>query len=404
MNELEQIGREIPKKKKGILIVSILFVVFVLLGTVLYPIVVTKPKKVFTTAIDKVTSLAKQTTKEDLQLYGGSFSFQMDLTSNDKNAQKVLDILNQIQLGFTYKVDYEQEKMVIDLYTDYKKKDLLDLSIYFHNNDAYIFLQELYDKYIQVEAEGLEELFSSQDKMEEYQIVLEQVKNAFHKSLKDKYFTKEKTTLTIGNKDTKVTKNIFHLTEENLEEIVLAFSEELDNETFLTNYASLSGKSEDEIRDTLENLKNEPISLEEELEIILYTEGIKNDFVGIEFSDVSDTFTLLKESATNYSYKIKADRTSIMGTITLEKKDNDIKVVLTISNEELSGNISFSFTNEEDITIEDIDRNKVVAANAISVEDQEKILNALQEKDGIKELLQEFENLFNPRLYNTLNM
>ena len=111
MNELEQIGREIPKKKKGILIVSILFVVFVLLGTVLYPIVVTKPKKVFTTAIDKVTSLAKQTTKEDLQLYGGSFSFQMDLTSNDKNAQKVLDILNQMQLGFTYKVDYDQEKM-----------------------------------------------------------------------------------------------------------------------------------------------------------------------------------------------------------------------------------------------------------------------------------------------------
>lgn len=404
MNELEQIGREIPKKKKGILIVSILFVVFVLLGTVLYPIVVTKPKKVFTTAIDKVTSLAKQTTKEDLQLYGGSFSFQMDLTSNDKNAQKVLDILNQMQLGFTYKVDYDEEKMVIDLHTDYKKKDLLDLSMYFHKNEAYAFLQDIYDKYIEVEAKGLEELFSNKEKTEEYQILLEQVKNAFQKSLKDSYFTKENITMTIGNKDTKVTKNIFHLTEENLEEIVLVFSEELDNEPFLTNYASLSGKSEDEIRDTLENLKNEPISLEEELEIILYTEGIKNDFVGIEFSDVSDTFTLLKESATNYSYKIKADRTSIMGTITLEKKDNDIKVVLTISNEELSGNISFSFTNEEDITIEDIDRNKVVAANAISVEDQEKILNALQEKEGIKELLQEFENLFTPKLYDTLDM
>ena len=270
MNELEQIGREIPKKKKGILIVSILFVVFVLLGTVLYPIVVTKPKKVFTTAIDKVTSLAKQTTKEDLQLYGGSFSFQMDLTSNDKNAQKVLDILNQIQLGFTYKVDYDQEKMIIDLYTDYKEKDLLDLSMYFHNNDAYIFLQEIYDKYIEIEAKGIEEIFSSKDKMEEYQIVLEQVKNAFHKSLKDKYFTKEKTTLTIGNKDTKVTKNIFHLTEENLEEIVLAFSEELDNEPFLTNYASLSGKSEDEIRDTLESLKNETIFLEEDMEIVIF--------------------------------------------------------------------------------------------------------------------------------------
>ena len=161
MNELEQTGREIPKKKKGILIVSILFVVFVLLGTILYPIVVTKPKKVFTTAIDKVTSLAKQTTKEDLQLYGGSFSLEMDLTSNDKNAQKVLDILNQMQLGFAYKVDYDEEKMVIDLHTDYKKKDLLDLSMYFHKNEAYVFLQEIYDKYIEVEAKGIEELFSS---------------------------------------------------------------------------------------------------------------------------------------------------------------------------------------------------------------------------------------------------
>ena len=57
--------------------------------------------------------------------------------------------------------------MVIDLYTDYKEKDLLDLSMYFHNNDAYIFLQEIYDKYIEIEAKGIEEIFSSKDKMEE---------------------------------------------------------------------------------------------------------------------------------------------------------------------------------------------------------------------------------------------
>lgn len=404
MNELEQIGREIPKKKKGILIVSILFVVFVLLGTVLYPIVVTKPKKVFTTAIDKVTSLAKQTTKEDLQLYGGSFSFQMDLTSNDKNAQKVLDILNQMQLGFTYKVDYDEEKMVIDLHTDYKKKDLLDLSMYFHKNEAYAFLQDIYDKYIEVEAKGLEELFSNKEKTEEYQILLEQVKNAFQKSLKDSYFTKENITMTIGNKDTKVTKNIFHLTEENLEEIVLVFSEELDNDTFLTNYASLSGKSEDEILDALESLKSETISLEEDMEIVLYTEGIKNNFVGLEFSDLSDTFVLLKESTTDYSYKIKADRTSITGRLSLERKDKDFQGTMTINNEELSGSILFSFTSEEDVVIEDIDKNEVVDTNAISLEDQEKILHALQEKEGIKELLQEFENLFTPKLYDTLDM
>lgn len=404
MNELEQIGREIPKKKKGILIVSILFVVFVLLGTVLYPIVVTKPKKVFTTAIDKVTSLAKQTTKEYLQLYGGSFSFQMDLTSNDKNAQKVLDILNQMQLGFTYKVDYDEEKMVIDLHTDYKKKDLLDLSMYFHKNEAYAFLQDIYDKYIEVEAKGLEELFSNKEKTEEYQILLEQVKNAFQKSLKDSYFTKENITMTIGNKDTKVTKNIFHLTEENLEEIVLVFSEELDNDTFLTNYASLSGKSEDEILDALESLKSETISLEEDMEIVLYTEGIKNNFVGLEFSDLSDTFVLLKESTTDYSYKIKADRTSITGRLSLERKDKDFQGTMTINNEELSGSILFSFTSEEDVVIEDIDKNEVVDTNAISLEDQEKILHALQEKEGIKELLQEFENLFTPKLYDTLDM
>lgn len=404
MNELKQPMEMQNRKKKGIIFASVLLVLFVLLGTILYPLLVTKPKKVFTTAISKVTALAKQSTKDKLQPYGGNFSFQTDLTSKDKNTQKVLDILNEMQLGFTYKVDYEQEKMVIDLYTDYKEKDLLDLSIYFHNNDAYIFLQELYDKYIQVETEGLEELFSNKEKTEEYQILLEQVKNAFQKSLKDSYFTKENITMTIGNKDTKVTKNIFHLTEENLEEIVLVFSEELDNDTFLTNYASLSGKSEDEILDALESLKSETISLEEDMEIVLYTEGIKNNFVGLEFSDLSDTFVLLKESTTDYSYKIKADRTTVVGNITLEKNDKDIKVLLTMDNEELSGSLSFSFTNEEDVTIKDIDRNKVVAANAISVEDQEKILNALQEKDGIKELLQEFENLFNPRLYNTLNM
>ena len=233
---------------------------------------------------------------------------------------------------------------------------------------------------------------------------MEQVKNAFHKSLKDSYFTKEKITMTIGNKDTKVTKNIFHLTEENLEEIVLVLSEELDNDTFLTNYASLSGKSEDEIRDALESLKNETISLEEDMEIVLYTEGIKNNFVGLEFSDLSDTFVLLKENTTDYSYKIKADRTSITGRLSLEKKDKDLQGTMTINNEELSGSILFSFTSEEDVVIEDIDKNEVVDTNAISLEDQEKIFNALQEKEGIKELLQEFENLFTPKLYDTLDM
>lgn len=389
------------RKSKGIFIASILFVVFVLLGTILYPLLVTQPKKVFTSAINKIATLSKNDMEKEIpETFKGEFRLKTDLTSTDTNAKYVLDLLNNIDLGVTYKIDYTNKKLQVNMESDYKKKDLLHLDMIYQNEETYVYLKNIYSKFLKVPMNGLEELFSTTQNQEDYINVINGLQDALKKALKDNYFTKEKEIIQVNGKDKKVTKNSLLLNEKNLSEILDVLESELNNDSFIKSYAKISTSSEEEIEEMLHNIENESIHLENDIILSIYTEGIKNTFVGINISDEEDTFTLLKINDTSYTYILEANKTKMNGTIEAELNDNSLVLKMSIDSDEVSGTITFQFNYTYEVDIQEIDAQNVIDANNITDKEQEEILNNFQKNEGIVELAREFTKLFSPHLYD----
>ncbi len=231
----------VKNKNKGALIgVSVGAIAFLfLIGLLLfYFFIFNKPKQVFTTALDKVYALAKENSQNASRM-SGNVKIKTDLHSNDANTEKILDVLNHITINMDYNMDAKMKKMHMVLDTKYKEKELLDASVDILNNNLYVYLQDVYSKYLFVPAEGIEEMFATMEKEKDYEIVLKYFKNALEKSLKEKYFKKENTILSINGENVNVINNQLILNEENLKEIKNTLSEELNKEEFIKIFSNI---------------------------------------------------------------------------------------------------------------------------------------------------------------------
>lgn len=176
--------------KKGLIIGGIVVVLLLLVGTLTYFLMPVKPKKVFTTAIEKVYEASKENSNINNTL-GGKYTFTTDIHSQKENEEKILEIINNLKISMDYGMDAKDKKMHIALDSDYKDKELLKATIDVKEQNAYVFLQDIYNKNLLVPIEGMDEIFKMLEKLNEYEIILKHVKNALDKSLKEEYFSKK---------------------------------------------------------------------------------------------------------------------------------------------------------------------------------------------------------------------
>ncbi len=378
--------------KKGLIIGGIVVVLLLLIGVLTYFLMPTKPKKIFTTAIEKVYDTAKENSQVD-DLLTGKFTLSTDLHSNKAEEEKVLDILNNLKISMDYGMDAKSKKMHIALDSDYKEKELLNASIDVLNNQAYVFLQDIYSKNLIVPIDGIDEMFNTLENVKEYEVILKHMKNALEKSFKEEYFSKESTTITIEDKKVKVTDNKLTLNEKNVKEIANVLSDELNNEEFIESFAKIANVTKEEVKDMLADLKNEEVDLEDgTLYVSIYTKGLQNTFVGITFKDESDEISIYKNSKTNYSYEIKIDNKNYKGEAEVKTEKKDIYMKVSFDIEGISGFVTFDF-KENNATLPDVDTTNAISIEDLSENEASEILNNLQQKEGIIELIQAFSNL-----------
>lgn len=379
--------------KKGLIIGGIVLVLFLLIGTLTYFLMPVKPQKVFTTAIEKVYAASKENSL-DTSTLGGKFTIATDIHSNKEEEEKILEIINSLKISMDYKMDTKNKKMHIALDSDYKDKELLNASMDIEDNKAYVFLQDIYSKNLLVPVEGLEEMFTTMEKAKEYEVILKHVKKALDKALKEEYFSKESTTITLNGKSVKVTDNQLILNEKNVKEIANVLSDELNNEEFIESFSKLTDYSKEETKEMLENLKNNGIDLEDgTLTISIYTKGLQNQFAGISIHDESDVISILKNTETNYSYEIKIEDKNYKGDIELKVKNNDVNMQVSFDIEGIHGSISMDFIENKNINLPEVDKNNTIAIENLSESEAMEILNNLQTKESITELMQALSSL-----------
>lgn len=377
-------------KKKGLIIGGIVVILLLLAGTLTYFLMPVKPKKVFTTAIQEVYEASKSNFNG---IFGGKYTISTDIHSDNKEIEKILEIVNKLNISMDMGVDTKSKKMHINLDSNYNNKELLKASIDVLNNNAYVFLNDIYNKNLLVPMEGMDEMFSLMENVKDYEIILKYFKDAFNKSLKDEYFTKENKNITLNGKSVKVTENKLILDEKNQKELAYALSDELNNEEFIESFSHISDMDKEEVKEMLKEMK-ENVELEDgTLYVSIYTKGINNEFVGIEFKDNKDTISILKNTKTNYSYEIKVEDKDYKGDIEAIIKDNDVNLKMSFDIEGISGSITMDFVENKKVSLPEIDTTNVIPVENLSESEAMEILNNLQNKESIVELMQTISSL-----------
>ncbi len=375
-------GKILEKNKKGIILVAI--IILLIIAGLFYLFLPTKPKSVFTTAINKVSNMSFD--KND-KVLGANVSMDTDIHSNNKNQEKIFNIINDLDISYNFLMDSDKKQAHISLDTKYEDKNLLGATMDLKDEKAYLFLKDLYSKNLIIPMDGIEAIYNLSNK-EDYKIIVNQISKALEKSLKDKYFSKESSKLELDGKKVKVDKYILKINNENIKEIAQVLSDELNNDEFIDAFARVVKYSSDEVKEALEEMKGEDVSLDDDIFVSIYLKGKK--YIGFEIADSKEKLAIYKETNTKYLYDITLNKKSYKGNIEINgvKKNFDIKVTFDI--EGINGSVTMKVKDLENINFPEIDTKNSVELDSLSQKDQISIYENLEKNEGLISLIENF--------------
>lgn len=366
------------KGKIGVILVGILIVV---LGGVLiwYYQFVVRDQNVFQTAISKAFDYLSSNVME-YDSISGTFAIDVNLTTNDSETKEVLDLLKDIDLAGSYGIDYEQKVMNLGITSQYGGANLLDARLYYENQYAYLYLTNVYDKNIKIAMDNYDELFEGKKSQEDYKVVFNSLEKALKNSLKEEYFTKEKTTLD----GTKVTKTTLTLNKETVSSIREGVVTELKNdEKFIKSFATVTDTTEEEVNGSLNDSLNEELG-DNTVYVSVYTKGMKNDFVGLEITEEDNKISFYPDVGKYFLEVYENDSLIFNGSILLAGDEKQQEITVSINDVESGTNgdiiINSSVSYNGTISKQDVSNN--IDINSISEEEMMDIFTKLSQNEG----------------------
>lgn len=397
-----------PKKKgKGGLIAVIIILLALLIavvgGIAFFFGVYQSPEQVYRrivgSAIDTYSSeldkLGYDTVKSTIEL-----SANTDLKGVDSS---IAELINNIDVSLNTQVDMKNQKVLANIETDYNKKDLLNAQVYSSAKDekTYVYLKDFFDKYIEVDMDSnaydsIKEVFESErkitDKKDTIKKALNVVKKEITNSIKKEYCSSEKAKVNINGKDVNTTKNTIKMNEKQFTSEVNTIIKNLkESKEFLACF-----EDSDKVKEALENIISEldDTSTDESatIEINVYMTGlIKQQMVKFE-AKVEETeqkvaFEVTKIEENNYKIIASQDGKEVMnGTIAVEKKnENEGTAKISVNINELGKvELKVKYAVKLNEKIDEINPSNSVKLDAITQEDQKKILISLQNSELYK--------------------
>lgn len=381
----------IQEKKKesskvGVLIAILFILLIALIGVIAVKILLGNQNQ-FKTLISNTFNYLENNIKDYSQTTG-TFSLKVNGTSTDNDTNEMLNILSKIDIEGNYGVDLESKLVSLELKTNYDKEKLLNMNIYTQNGSGYIYLEDLYDKYIKTDIENYDDLFNNIDKAH-YKTILKSLNNAITDSLKDDYFKTSKETLD----GKKVTKTKLLINNENYNTIKQDIINALLNDSdFMKSIAVISEKTEDEIKENMQNNIDTDAEYTNNVTLSLYTE--KQNFVKLEVEVENDgKMELSKTNDNTYNYSLNTEETNVSGTIKLVIDNNNTEVSISVTdNENLSYEVKLTNTNyDTKVTIPTISES--VDYNDLTDEDMQQIQTKLFANNGLMKIITDISSI-----------
>lgn len=409
MQNNTQNGSAKPKKKGKTALIITLSVILILIVAVvaIYFLVLSNPKYVFSQMLDRVFTMGTQ----NYNTINIETSIKPSFDLDDENDNEEAKLLEDFTLNLGMQLDFTSKKEIIDLGIEYKDDDALSGRGIFTNDKLYVYLNDIFDKYIYTDIDNLSEEYKDvyeivqlPEKRENFEIAMAILNNEIKNEIMNNG-TYEKTTdkITLNGKRTDVNKFTAIFTEKEFAEILVNICNNLaENDEFLDCFET---SPRNDLKDFADQIEEESDDSDSTIEFSIYTKGLLNEFVGINIKtnieddeELSMNIDFMREANNLYNISFSQDKNYMKVDIELEPekstRDEDsgkAKIKMKLSD---TGKIAIDMDYKciynqpiDEIDERELERNSVEEED-LTDSDFMEIMQNLSEKPIIKDIIE----------------
>ena len=317
---MEPIEKNSKKGNKLFLIIPIIIVLALIIGAASYVSSASNPLNVYKASIKKVGNeiIEKSDDKK-------SYSISIKPTVSGTGQKDIEKLINKVSVSFNGNYNQDEKEVIFGVNTKYNNKDLLSADIQYHDEAAYIFLNNIFEKPIKIKTEDID--FDS-DKIdaETTKKLVNGAVNAINKSFEKEYFSKSTETKEVNGKDTKVNAYKLTIDDKNYKKINNNMCNALlEDKDFIEAYAKVSKKTEKETKEDIkESFKSD--DLDQKITFTLYTSGLFNKYVGVKIDTEDMTVEVIKNDDDNYTIVTNVSKIAVKLDMTIKTSNDNIKL------------------------------------------------------------------------------
>lgn len=350
-----------------------------------------------------INSLTQVKNNESVELASGEYEFGLDL---DFDSQKITGTL----FG---KYGIDTKNKISDITLNLKnvnlsgielisEKNPLSIEVAAAEDKLYVLLQNFYNKYISAPVKGIGKIYDGIEQNDfDYKYLIDSLKKAFVDSFSNLDATQTVGSETIDGSSFKANIVTVKFDKNNKVKLINSLVDKIKNNSKLVSqFAKISGSTENDIKSMLDNAKNSEIT-EDGPTLKILSSNFGGEFLGAILSKDADNQKMsLELTVKDGTYKIvmsedgaKVMEFSISEEITKEAATttNDNKINLTFFSEGTAYKAAITLKNVKNVNpkVEKIDTKNSVSLESISEEDMNSIMNKVFEFGMLGQLIKE---------------
>lgn len=399
-NEIKEEELFIPKTKhKALKIIFAIILIGALIagGYYLYKEKFDNPNKTVISIIEDAEKNVKNELDDNAYKINGVLKIDANLSSELK---PITDILKNLDLQFILESDVKNKLANATINAKYKKEQLIDINMFVNDNNAYVLLQDVYDKYLKLSMDDV----TSEKSIEIPEINLseqdiETLTNSLMKALKNGLngieFKRISTTIKIDDKDRNVYNNYADLKEAEMKKLIKDIINTLsgDNE-FIKVFRKIAGEDA-KIDDLVKELDNKTIPgtyrisfytdkniLNQKLVSVRLEVDVDNVKSSITLDKISDEESLLSVNTSGGTIVVRVKKTNSVFNVNMNVNILGVTVKLDFSS---------NYEKIKEVTKPDVSDSKDI--EKLTNEEQQAIAEKLQSNKGILKLIEDLSKI-----------
>ncbi len=320
---------------------------------------------------ENIGKIIEKEQKNTIYKYNGTINLDIELIDKER---EINDVFKDININIEGETDLKNKINNTLITTKYENDDLIKFNIYEQDNKSYLYLQDYYDKYIEIDETNNTSNYDPND----LKVILDTFYEEVNKIIQNNKLTESNETITIKDKKINTKKNSLVLKDKQINDTLISIYKDLkNNKDFVNILKKYNPDILDTIDESINDLSNNPY-IDDEVTINLYlTSSILNkNIIRYEIIFKSLDLKLIIDNPDNDTHILSINTKELNLNIELGKKL--LNIYFKINSEEIKINLTANFNMEP---IKEVTKKEIT--NTIKLEDlKDDDINTITENMG----------------------